>query len=533
MQKSKVYILILLFLGCASTASQPPVIVDPAVAEYETITENDLFIHLSFIASDELRGRNTPSPELDIAAKYLATRVESYGFKSLNPDGSFYQQVALDMINVDGKIVVNEGGENKEYNFPEHLIPSINSHGNFSGEMVFAGYGLSMPDMNWDDYAEIDVKDKIVIVLDGRLPSDNPLRSRENFRRVRSNRNDTPKMKGAKGIIHVINPTTENRYSSRNISFTDQERVQLGDPDVTNLESEISEFFSISIRHELALELLGITETNLEGLFEKISLGEQLESGLIENRSIDVEVKVDKKRDHTQNVVAILEGTDPILKDEYVLYGAHYDHVGTRNGEIWNGADDDGSGTVSLLEIAQAFSKNPQKRSIVMVWHCGEEKGLWGAKFFSEHPMIPLEKVSAQINLDMVGRNENNKIFVIGAGRISSELEKMNEEVNEKYIGLELDYKYDAPDDRNNFYARSDHYMYARFGIPIIFYFNDVHADYHRSTDTIEKIDFNKMQKVSRLAYLLGREIANNNDLLKLDADPKIKVRGKLVGRNN
>jgi Zn-dependent M28 family amino/carboxypeptidase len=240
----------------------------------------------------------------------------------------------------------------------------------------------------------------------------------------------------------------------------------------------------------------------------------------------------------TQNVVAIWEGGDPVLKSEYVALGAHYDHVGSGcppvvNDRICNGADDDGSGTTALLAMAEALAKAPArpKRSILFVWHCGEEKGLWGSRYFTEFPTVPLDRITAQINIDMIGRSKKdgdtnprnaeltgpNAIYLIGSTMMSTELGELVNEVNKSFLNLTLDTRYDAPSDPNRFFYRSDHFNYARKGIPIIFFFDGVHEDYHRAGDTADKIDYEKMQKVARTIYMTLWEIANRPARLKVD----------------
>jgi Zn-dependent M28 family amino/carboxypeptidase len=231
---------------------------------------------------------------------------------------------------------------------------------------------------------------------------------------------------------------------------------------------------------------------------------------------------------NTQNVVAVFKGSDPVLKNEYVAVGAHYDHVGIGvpiNGDaIYNGADDDGSGTTAVLAMAEALAKNSlrPKRSVLLVWHCGEEKGLWGSKYFTQYPTVPLSSVVAQLNIDMIGRsrqegdtnpaNKNltgpNEIYVIGSKMMSTELGALSERVNQSYLNLTLNYKYDDPADPERFFFRSDHYNYAQKGIPIIFYFDGVHEDYHRPGDEASKIDYQKMERVTRTIYMTLWEIA-------------------------
>jgi Zn-dependent M28 family amino/carboxypeptidase len=238
----------------------------------------------------------------------------------------------------------------------------------------------------------------------------------------------------------------------------------------------------------------------------------------------------------TQNVVAVWEGSDPVLKNEYVALGAHYDHVGIGlpvNGDaIYNGADDDGSGTTALLDMAEALAKAPTrpKRSVLFVWHCGEEKGLWGSRYFTEYPTIPLNQVVAQLNIDMIGRskkegdtNDRNKsltgpndVYVIGSTMMSTELGALLDTVNKSFLNLGFDKRYDDPGDPNRFFYRSDHFNYARKGIPIIFFFDGEHEDYHRPGDSPDKIDYEKMEKITRTVYTMMWEVAG------LAARPKV-----------
>ena len=225
----------------------------------------------------------------------------------------------------------------------------------------------------------------------------------------------------------------------------------------------------------------------------------------------------------------MIEGTDK--KDEYVLITAHYDHVGKRDTVIFYGADDDGSGTVSVLELAEAFAKakaggNGPRRSIVFMTVSGEEHGLWGSAYYANHPVYPLEKTTVDLNIDMIGRTGNdymkdkdsaNYVYVIGDNKLSSDLTPITEAINGTYTKLKLDRKYNDPKDPNRFYYRSDHYNFAEKGVPIIFYFNGVHPDYHRPTDTPDKINYALMEKRAKLVFYTALEMANREEMLKRD----------------
>jgi len=226
-----------------------------------------------------------------------------------------------------------------------------------------------------------------------------------------------------------------------------------------------------------------------------------------------------------ENVLAYIEGTD--LKDELIIITAHYDHLGKHEEKTFNGADDDGSGTVAAMEIAEAFmlakkEGNGPRRSILVMCVSGEEKGLLGSKYYTDNPIYPLENTVANLNIDMIGRvddwHENGDyIYLIGADRLSQELHDISEQINEEFVGLELDYTFNEEDDPNRYYYRSDHYNFAKNNIPVIFYFNGVHEDYHKVTDTVEKIDFEKIQTITRLVFLTAWELANREERIVVD----------------
>jgi hypothetical protein len=260
----------------------------------------------------------------------------------------------------------------------------------------------------------------------------------------------------------------------------------------------------------------------------------------------------------THNVVGIVEGSDPQLKGTYVAFGAHYDHVGYAEGEvvgsgsdarrlgargrvtpgkaddrIWNGADDDGSGTVAIMAIAKAFAEGPRpKRSVIFVWHTGEESGLWGSRYFADHPTVPLDTIVSQLNIDMIGRNrddkptEANTVYLVGSDRISTELHNLNRTANSALTKpLTLNYEFNDPSDTEQIYTRSDHYSYAAKGIPIIFFTTGLHPDYHANTDEVSKIEFDKLARIAQLVYETGVRVAN------LDHAPAHDNKGPRAGR--
>ena len=231
----------------------------------------------------------------------------------------------------------------------------------------------------------------------------------------------------------------------------------------------------------------------------------------------------------TENVVAIIPGSEN--PEEYIVISAHLDHVGQKNGQIYNGADDDGSGNVAMLEIAEAFQiavkeNNRPKRSIIFLHVTGEEKGLLGSRYYTENPLYPLKETIANLNIDMIGRldpkrvdKDPNYIYLIGSDKLSNELHEVSELVNSKYTNLILDYTFNAENDPNRFYYRSDHYNFAKNGIPVIFYFNGTHEDYHQPTDTADKINYDILQKRAKLIFHTAWELANMPNRIKLNAN--------------
>jgi hypothetical protein len=228
----------------------------------------------------------------------------------------------------------------------------------------------------------------------------------------------------------------------------------------------------------------------------------------------------------SENIWAYIEGSEK--PDEVLVISAHYDHVGVKNGEIYNGADDDGSGTVAIVQIAEAFQKaknegHGPKRSILFLHVTGEEHGLHGSRFYSENPLFPITKTIADINIDMIGRrdvehaNTNNYVYVIGADRLSSDLHNITVAQNDKYTQLDLDFKFNDPKDPNHFYERSDHYNFAKHGIPAVFLFNGVHADYHKKTDEVDKIEFDALAKRAQLAFVIAWDLANRPERIVVD----------------
>jgi len=531
----------------------------------ESIKADELRQHLMFIASYGMRGRLNPSPELDMAAQYLASMSQYFGLKPILPNGSYLQTFEGTTRKLDERLtkmtVKSSPLSVVEFSFPEAFSVTGQTPGVYSGTVVFLP-AIPATEEAWNSTAKnIDFAGKMVITLQSQAQGQAGVTGQRGgvggvtgapgVARFRAA--DSIRIKGAAGVLTIISSQREQDMVARGEYFSNTAStsfprstppasitVQLppaqptagqpqppagrAQPFTGQVQPTIRlPFFQGEIRHEVAAAILGIPKADL---FNE-SVTSPLSGKIFPDVRVTVTVEVRTTKTTTQNVVAMIEGSDPVLKNEYVCYGCHYDHLGVRGDAVYFGADDNGSGTVSLLEIAKAFMTERPKRSIIIVWHTGEEEGMIGSGYFTANPPIPLEKVSAEINIDMIGRNAPDTLFVIGADRISTELDQSIKDMNNKYTKMGLNYRYNALDDRNRYYSRSDHYMYAQRGIPVVFFFGDVHPDYHRPTDTIDKINFAKMERVARLAFFVGWDVSNKKDLLKLDANPNITVRGK------
>jgi len=489
---------------------------DAAKVGYRAIDSKDMEAFLRFIASDELEGRETGTRGLKVAARFLEVQYELAGLKPVPGHDSMLQPFSVDesVISSASTIAV-DGGSHQHHsfnNFQDFVVLSQYSE-NVQAEMpvVFVGYGIK--DEHRDDYANFDAAGKLPLVLDGS-PELQKLRGGSNpgfQRKLRTMRRSKAKWAsaaGAAGIVH-INPDMTAETIARFRRFLERPRQRLtGSP---------SDIHQLIVTAQVADVLLSKNNLTVAKLLEKSDAGKSKHATLKTKIKLDLQVSAQTK--WSQNVVAYLEGSDPQLKNEVVVFGAHYDHIGKRpNGDIYNGADDDGSGTVGMLEIARAFASNDTrpKRSLLFVSHAGEEKGLLGSRFYTDNPWVPLEQTIAQLNIDMIGRNDPNSVYIIGSNFLSKELHQINVAANQT-VGLNLDYKYNDLADPNRFYYRSDHYNYAKHGIPIIFYFSGTHEDYHQPTDTVDKINFAKMTKVAQLVYLTGWELANLDHHLAKD----------------
>lgn len=459
-----------------------------------TIKIDDLKERLTYLASDEMKGRDTGSDELKVAANYLADFYKEIGLTG-PVDGSYLQQVALvsssfDKVNL--KIGKNKLVMNEDFVF----VGDADMKKSQKTELVFLGL------VSEENLAKVDLKDKLVGIWAVGIRSKDLI--------------DQVFEAGAAGIVIVSMEGQANfdRVANRYKTLSGKGRIGFDTPSEQRpifmvSSDKMAEFFGSSVE-----ELKEAAKANPE------SIRPQKASYLIEKNVKAVE---------SSNVMGYLEGTDK--KDELVVISSHYDHIGVSStGEVFNGADDDGSGTVTVTEIAEAFATAAKdgvkpRRSILFLNVTGEEKGLLGSEYYSDHPVFPLENTVVNLNIDMVGRidyeyqdaENTDFIYVIGSEMLSTDLKKILEYNNITYSDLILDYRYDAEDDPNRFYYRSDHYNFAKHNIPVAFFFNGVHDDYHQVTDTVDKIEFPLMEKRARLIFHTAWDIANREKRLPVD----------------
>lgn len=519
-------LLPLLFPGWAYT--QAP---DAAVRIAATIQAASLKEHVYTLASPEFQGRETGTEGNRMAAGYIAGRLGAFGIPATPGDQDHFQEVAFTSMkwsSVD--LAVNGAKEEhlKEFLCMPQYFPIRDEELDIR-DMVFLGYGLDDP--RWSDYKGVDVQGKHLLVY-GTEPRDAGGKYLLTGTDKPSEWSIDPELRlkaarkaGAASLWIVDDQLRDHVLYARRFLLNGS--MQMGTPEA--LANAWLPHALIS--PGLAQRILGNQVDKVIRIRKKMN-----KRGTPAHYAFATDVRI--KAVHSVqslpgvNVLGYIEGVDPVLKNELVVVSAHYDHLGMRGKDIFFGADDNASGTSAVLEIAEAFSiarkeGSGPRRSVLCLFVTGEEKGLLGSEYYSQHPVFPLANTVADVNIDMIGRIDEDHpdplyTYVIGSDRLSTDLHAINEEVNAKYTHLALDYKYNADDDPNRFYYRSDHYNFAKNGIPSIFYFSGVHADYHRPTDTPDKIMFDKAETIARLAFHTAWELANRPD----------RIRVNVTGRN-
>ena len=483
------------------------------VSYAETITQEDLKKHLYIYASDEFEGRDTGEPGQKKAVEYIKDHYQDIDVQAAQGGDKYFQKVPLEINGIpSGSISI---GDN-DYTLGEGII-TFSSIPNQTSDIVYAGYGIETD--TYSDFKDIDVKGKYILIKIGE-PKDsdgNYILSGSdqpgvwsNWRETLSQRVDIATEKGAEGVIYYDDEYFD-RSASRYKYFIESQSG--GNMTLKNDDKKIAYIF---VNKDVATSIYPEIDNNDTAK----ALGDQIVLN-IKNTTKDVD---------SENVVAFIKGKSK--PDEYVVISSHLDHVGVDpNGDVFNGADDDGSGTVAMLEIAEAFKKaeadgNGPERSIVFLHVTAEEKGLFGSQYYTDNPIFPLANTVTDLNIDMIGRidpersGDRNYIYLIGSDKLSTELHELSEKVNEEFMQIELDYTYNDENDPNRFYYRSDHYNFAKHNIPIIFYFNGTHADYHKVTDTPDKINYDLLENRARLVFHTAWEVANRPERLVVDKAP-------------
>ncbi len=501
----KKWLFIFCLIGTTAVFSQSAKQLNKIAA---TIKAGELKQKLTVIAGAEMEGRETATYGQRKAAAYIENYFKKLGLQPANADGyQMYFPVYQDSVT---KVVLEVNKNTLNINSDYTLAASSLGSGSWNeASMVFASFGIV--DSATNDYKVLDVKDKWVIIAEGRQQdAEKPAGAVEyGFRDAASNfmKLYQAKLKGAKGVIIVAKdfPRQDMGAAKGNMYLK---------------KSTAKNIPVLYVSYSVASGMLGKPLLNFATI-KSITPGTY---HTVFSFSCDVAANTLQ----SSNVIGVIPGTNK--KDEYVFITGHYDHLGKKGNTIYYGADDDGSGTTSVLEIAEAFAKAKQKgynprRTLVFMTVSGEEKGLWGSEYYTAHPLFPLEKTSVDLNIDMVGRIDPNRkygdstnyVYTIGEDKLSTDLLPISDSVNNNFTHLELDRKFNDPKDPNRFYYRSDHYNFAKNGVPVIFYFNGTHADYHRPTDTIDKINFGLMEKRVKLVFYTAWAMANRNDMVKRD----------------
>jgi len=505
------------------------------------INENQLKSYVNFLASPLLSGRENGEQGLEIAQQFVVSQAMLAGLKPANGN-SYLQPYQIIETSLDESKSLF-GIKSAEGNFEKidqkliQIMPSIPSDFAINGEVVFAGYGLKQIVYGYNDYADIDIAGKIVLIMDGSPTSANGEYLFEGndwstqFASINAKISYVLYSK-AKAVIIVPDPksgatTTEQMYPGIEHEFKASRRLK-GDAERRNMSTNTPVIMLAN--SEVADRLLEGSGYTLEELQKMIDNNLKPYSFDINGKEISI-VKATKTEEKTlYNTAAIIEGSDPLLKDEYLVFSCHIDHLGGTNGRIYPGADDNATGCAALMAMAKAFNEavEPPKRSLLFLWFSGEEIGLYGSRTYVDNPLVPLSESVADINIDMIGRSkgiadtsESNPmtgptgVFVI-SGNQSQELMEIADKIDKESV-IDFDYSLSGKNNELQLFSRSDHYNFVKNDIPVLFFFTGLHTDYHTPYDTVDKIEFGKMEEIVKTIYRIGYTIANQPDRLNVD----------------
>jgi hypothetical protein len=468
----------------------------------EKITAEDLKLHLTYLASDELKGRYSGSEECRMAALYIAKEFEKFNLKPLFGNDYFQEFPFVDGVEFTANnslVIKTSNGENVLTINEDFVVAPFSDRSDLTSNLVFAGYGISAPDLNYDDYAGIDVKGKVVLIMRNNPEYNLPHSKFENYSALRFKVN-TAREKGAAGVIFV------NGYEPKDEldKFIDVKYDRGG---------FITGISAVQIKRNFVDDLFKTMGMDFAQHQKKINETKTAASFEFKDATVTLKTEIIEIEKTSWNVAGYIEGTDPFLKNEYLVIGAHFDHLGMGGenslyqGEeklIHNGADDNASGTSGLLELAEKFSFNPenQKRSIIFVAFSGEELGVLGSNYFVNHSPVPSGQMITMLNMDMIGRlNEKKQLIVYGTGTSNSWKDLLNK-YNHSSFELTFNDEGYGPSDHTSFYGKQ---------IPVLFFFTGTHEDYHKPSDDVDKINFEGQQQVVQYVYDLANEINNSS----------------------
>ncbi|WP_121245211.1 M28 family peptidase [Mucilaginibacter phyllosphaerae] len=495
---------------------------NPTALKYgNVINVTDAKKHLSILASDEYEGRETGKPGAEKAANYIAAEFKRLGLQA-PVNGSYFLDVPLseNKLNFTAFTVNGESfGSWKDF-FMNGSFPDKNLN---VSDVVYVGFGTAA------ELEGVDLTGKVILLINEDKP--------EAGKTANTSYRATPQRRAILEAIRAKNPAAIIAVNSELTAILKRYGASQGGGRIAIKKEEKANTAAplFNAAPTIADAILKASGKTYEQLRTATLAGKQSQ---VIKAAVNIAFVTEKKDVKAVDVLGFMPGSDAKLKNEVLVFSAHYDHIGLNpdpnaKDKVNNGADDDGSGTTGVLEIARAFSKAKKdgkgpRRSILFLGNVGEEKGLLGSEWYTDHPVYPLANTIADLNIDMIGRvgeeymgkpDSANYVYSIGSAMLSTDLHKIGEAANNNYTKMKLDYKYDDPNDPNQFYYRSDHYNFARYGVPIIFYFNGVHADYHGLGDEVSKINFPLLVKRAQLAFFTGWDLANR------DARPVVDVK--------
>jgi Zn-dependent M28 family amino/carboxypeptidase len=517
----RILLCVLLVLSLsAATAAQNPV---------DLIQTRNIKAEMFFLSADEMAGRKTASHEAQIAANYIASEFLRFGLKPMGDDGTYFQNFDLvtawpDMPNM--ALVARRNGVEKSYqlnhDFDFSDLLESNNPTTVTGPLVFLGYGVNAPEYEYDDFSGIDLHGKIALVLTHE-PQESDPNSRFKGKWNTIHAYDVYKYeqirKAGAAALLIVHESTPHRPPDNPSAPHDW---SIPTPLIA-LAGSTWDLPIFGITEATADELLSNSGKTIATLQKAIDQGFKPQSFPVAGVEITMKKALrDRQVVRARNVIALLEGSDPKIKDEYVVISGHYDHMGIVQGRIYRGADDNASGTIGVLESARAYTQGKvrPRRSIIFAAFDAEEAAMLGAEYFVENPVLPLAKAAANLNMDMIGRDENTPTWKLDPGQTSNSVNLVGTlynpdlrriiEKNNQTIGLQLDFKTDTSDPEQ-WFDRSDHIIFATKSIPMVLFNTGEHRDYHTENDTWDKINYPKLEKIIRLVFLTSVDVANSD----------------------